>query len=230
MYVLFLSLGFICFIWFVLKICFAKPAVPIDARSEAHERMPSKIGEKEAEDRIIRALNLAMKPFTLKVNAKPKTVSQIEIKDISNSLTYKVLLHEQTCTCEEFQTRIHIPANDIRRWCKHIMQGMHSDDALVHENEWIRAIVKDGYHAPIAARMFERPTTGLFLLTVGKNPDWMNIYARTRKGKELVTNANGEITRFGWNMKDKYWAWGIAPPGARELKKLIYAIGWFNVN
>ena len=183
----------------------------------------------DQEKEILVTLNMAMRPFSLKVNPKPTNMVAIDVLEEKSNIYHRVDLGNQSCTCEEFTRRAELPFNDLRRWCKHIMRAMHMDNALAHENDWIKAIAKDGYHAPIAARLFERQTTGLFLFAVGTNKEWVNIYARTKRSKELVSEASGEITRFGWNMKQKNWAWGIAPPGARELKELIRAIGWIEV-
>ena len=185
---------------------------------------------KTTQKRELTPLELAMKPFSLNVDAKPTYKNHIEYIDHITGEIYQVYLLEQTCTCDEFKLRKGESKNNLRRWCTHIMQSMYSDDALDESNDWIKAIVRDGHHGPLAAWLVNRSSAGPFLLTIGKNTDWINIYPRTKRSNERISDASGEIDRFGWKIREKEWAYGVPPPGSRELRKLVSVITSITIN
>lgn len=213
-----------CLIWWLIRQNSEEIPESTQAKDIFKPLARYEISIKVKQQRRPTPLELSMKEFSLNVEANPTHENNIEFIDYSTGEIYQVYLHEQTCTCEEFKLREGDAKNNLRRWCTHIMQSMYADAALAQANDWIKAIGRDGYHGPLVAWLVDRPTTGPFLLTIGKKTDWINIYARTKKSTERVTDASGEIDRFGWNIQKKEWAYGVPPPGSRELKKIISVI------
>ncbi len=54
----------------------------------------------------------------------------------------------------------------------------------------------------------------------------MNVLARTKQRGERISEASGEIERFGWNVREKRWTYGDGPPGSRELTPRLREIRW----
>jgi len=215
---------FSCFVWWLIRK--NSDGIPELTKTPGISKPLARyeISIKVKQNRGPTPLELSMEEFNLNVEARPTYQDNIEYIDYATGEIYQVYLLDQTCTCDEFKLRKGDAKNNLRRWCTHIMQSMYADDALAQSNDWIKAIGRDGYHGPLAAWLVDRPTTGPFLLTVGKKTDWINVYARTKKSTERVSEASGEIDRFGWNIQQKEWAYGVPPPGSRELKKLISVI------
>jgi hypothetical protein len=175
---------------------------------------------KEADDSsdLIRA----MTPFSLNVTPRPESMRDAVMTDIDGQV--QISVEHQTCTCKKFAERADRSMNNIGRWCRHLVNIMDARRASEHENDWIKAIIADGYDGPLYAFMVDRPTTGKILMTGGTSSEWLNFYAHNQKRGETIAQASGKINRYGWSIERKGWAYGKPPPGARELRKLIESI------
>jgi len=169
----------------------------------------------------------AMTQFSLMVTPRPKSMGDAAMMDVDGQVNVSV--EHQTCTCKKFADRADRPMNNIGRWCRHLVVIMRERGAVDHENEWIKAIIEDGYDGPLYAFMVDRPTTGQILMTGKANSEWLNFYARDKRRNETVAQASGKIKRYGWSLKRKGWAYGNPPPGAREIRALIQSVDRINI-
>jgi len=164
----------------------------------------------------------AMTPFSLNVTPRPESMRDAVMTDAYGQAHISV--EHQTCSCTKFAERADRPMNNVGRWCRHLVKIMNARRAIDHENEWIKAIINDGYDGPLYAFIVDRPTTGKILMTGGTNAEWLNFYAHNQKRGQTIAQASGNINRYGWNIERKGWAYGKPPPGARELRKLIESV------
>jgi hypothetical protein len=164
----------------------------------------------------------AMTPFSLNVTPRPESMRDAVMTDAYGQVHISV--QHQTCSCNKFAERAGRPMNNVGRWCRHLVNIMSARRAMDHENEWIKAIIEDGYDGPLYAFMVDRPTTGKILMTGGANTEWLNFYAHNQKRGQTIAQASGKINRYGWSIERKGWAYGKPPPGARELRRLIESV------
>ncbi|WP_367278628.1 SWIM zinc finger family protein [uncultured Sulfitobacter sp.] len=137
---------------------------------------------------------------------------------------YDVSLSYQTCSCPDFLHRSDFPANSFSRWCKHLMAALSDEGAFKNIGEWHKAIAEAGHGGPFSAFTVTTERSQVFLLTAGRNPDWINVLGRTRRKGEQAHQASGSIREFGWCISERRWSYGEGPPGARELRRLMVQI------
>lgn len=137
---------------------------------------------------------------------------------------YDVSLSHQTCSCPDFLHRRDFPANSFPRWCKHLISALSDAGAFEGIGEWQKAVAQAGNGGPIGAFTVTTEKSQVFLVTAGRNPDWINVYGRTRRKHEQAHQASGPIREFGWCISEQRWSYGEGPPGARELRRLMVQI------
>ena len=62
------------------------------------------------------------------------------------------------------------------------------------------------------------------MLTVRHNLEWINVFAETKRVKKSASEVKGRIKGYGWHIPGKRWSYGEAPPGAREIRKILMQI------
>lgn len=173
---------------------------------------------------VIRRGPMPGKPFALDLSLEgfaPKHVKQTA-RSYKSDREYQVDLIEQTCTCPDFsELRSKARANSMPRLCKHLMMKLHGSGAFKGENEWLRAIADQPYGGPKEAWLVERADSPPALVTRSGDGVWLNVYARSKRKGERISEASGAIKSYGWNTVDRRWAYGEAPPGARELRAIL---------
>ncbi|SDH70635.1 SWIM zinc finger family protein [Propionivibrio dicarboxylicus] len=137
--------------------------------------------------------------------------------------TYEIDLGEITCTCPDFATRSGFPKNHMSRLCKHLMASLDAAKAF-SDDPWKAAIAKNHQGGPVEALMISPSKSQPVLLTVSRNKDWVNVFARKKRRGETMATASGEIDQFGWSVAESRWSYGEAPPGARELRGILKKI------
>ncbi|NKX47767.1 SWIM zinc finger family protein [Rhodobacteraceae bacterium R_SAG8] len=137
---------------------------------------------------------------------------------------YHVSLENQTCSCPNFQNRRNHPKDSFPRWCKHLVTALYHAGAFSDCEVWHKAIAEAGHGGPLGAFFVETDSSQRFLLTAGRNPDWINVLGRTLRKGERSDQATGRIREFGWCISEQRWSYGQGPPGARQLRKLMEQI------
>lgn len=176
------------------------------------------------------SLAASMMPFSLFCDGLVGRSEDTVVPSFSwSGQTYRVSLANQTCTCLDFvELRHDCPPNHFSRWCKHIITVANRMHYFVGCDAWHKAIAKEGAGGPFAAFLIASPSTQEFLATIGSSRDWINIFVRTAFPGQILPNLTGPIKQFGWSIGEKRWSYGIAPRGARDIRKLLVQIEGMN--
>lgn len=145
----------------------------------------------------------------------------INLSSLRSGETYIVDPIEQTCTCPDFKSRQEYPKNYFGRWCKHILRVLNDAEAFRASDFWHRAIASSGFGGPYVAAFIHMNPNPPVMITFGKNTEWVNIFAKTKRTGETIKNPTGHARCFGWSVAERRWSYGDAPPGARELRKFL---------
>lgn len=54
-----------------------------------------------------------------------------------------------------------------------------------------------------------------------KDDPWVEVFARTRKQGEKGGTYTGDYAHYGFSVDKSEWSCGEAPPGAREIRKMM---------
>ena len=54
--------------------------------------------------------------------------------------------------------------------------------------------------------------------------DWIDVYAKARRKGDEPGKYTGAYGRYGFDRSENKWAYGNAPPGAREMRGIIKEI------
>jgi hypothetical protein len=142
---------------------------------------------------------------------------------------YAKNLEAVSCACEEFTKRRHkFAVNDVRRLCLHLLNAYEKAGIWSEQEEIVTALLQSGpigsaawtYHSIYKAQLASG--SDIFFGTQTNRP-WVDVYTRKRKPGEKGGYFTGAYDRFGFNLITKEWAYGYAPPAARETRKLIDA-------
>jgi hypothetical protein len=140
--------------------------------------------------------------------------------------TYAVNLGQLTCSCPDFEKRrASLPANDIRRVCKHIGRALEDADALSHYDEIAQAFIRPKKasgdrsvgHGVNAAR-FVRLQDGADELALSFSLDnaWVDVV--TRRGTKSRIK---KYKRYSYNVDERRWSYGSAPFSDGEIRHAI---------
>ena len=164
-------------------------------------------------------------PFALECDDIHPVSGDCRIASFSDpEVFYVVSLSDQTCSCPDFLHRSDFPENSFSRWCKHLVAALSDAGAFENISQWHKGITEAGHGGPIGAFTVTTEKSQVFLLTAGRNPDWINVLGRTRRKGEQAHQASGPIREFGWCISERRWSYGEGPPGARELRRLMVQI------
>lgn len=155
--------------------------------------------------------------------------TEFKVASQSSSGAYLVSLATQTCTCADFlSARTAAPKNHMSRCCKHLLTKLLELGVFDGADKWIVAICKSGRGGPQAAWVVERESSPEVAISLSQSKEWINVYAHSLRKKERIANASGPIKEYGWSIPEQRWSYGDAPPGARELRKLLAEIEGIN--
>lgn len=170
-------------------------------------------------------IELATSQFSLAwaIPAHIKGVVEFPESSTSRVVVYADL-GAQTCTCAAFVSRSNAPKDQFGRWCRHLVQGLADAGAFSGASEWHQAMATRGFEGPIGALLVRRATAPDVVLAKGDHPHWISIYARSQRSGERISEASGPVARYGWHLLEHRWAWGQAPPGARELRRMLKVV------
>jgi len=136
---------------------------------------------------------------------------------------YQLDLEQAQCSCKGWQLRKHYPIGDSRRLCRHLVNAYRMRELIKGNDEWAEAIIENGEGVPLTAWRVKLNTAPEALITQGDSEEWLNVFAHIMKTGEKIAEASGPISRFGWSIVEKRWAYGVSIPGARELNKILRA-------
>ena len=158
----------------------------------------------------------------------PELIKITGVKRVSSfssaGVKYMVSFDDQTCTCPDFDQRGHCAVNNFSRWCKHLVNELNDARAFEKANLWQQAFANDGNGGPVAAYWLRPPKIEPIVLTVGHNLEWINAFVATKRVKKSASDDVGRIKCYGWHIPGKRWSYGEAPPGAREIRKVLMQI------
>jgi hypothetical protein len=179
-----------------------------------------------------RASALVSAASTMELTFSPPDFSDVQpirMKSMSRNVEYQVAISEQKCTCPDFAPGREVaPRNHLSRCCKHLLRELKNHGAFEASSKWIGAIAAAGHGGPSAAWIVHLEKSQSVAIVTGSNKEWINVFAHSVRSGEKIANASGPIKEFGWNVLQQRWSYGEAPPGARELRKLLVEIEAIN--
>jgi hypothetical protein len=169
-----------------------------------------------------RAGTLSWQPLDLTVRIIPNRQRQVQIPSFGDEgVSYSVDLVDQSCTCEGWSSRREMPTDNTARWCRHIRKAVVGSNLLATDDEWVRAIVHEGFEGPHRAWKIHLSTAGPVVLAVTYGNLWIDVFARSKLRGERIDQASGPIARYGWHLSGTRWSYGSGPPGSGELRRLL---------
>ena len=157
-------------------------------------------------------------------NVRAVSGNMILSSDYTEGAEYYVNCSGQTCTCENFRKRSHMPINDWRRWCKHLVRALHMSEALDELSDNYATILSLCAGGPTAAYALEAQGMPCVLLLVSESDEWLNVLARQKKANESAFAALGEYRRYGWSIHQKRWSHVQGPPGQSRINHFLKSI------
>jgi hypothetical protein len=129
---------------------------------------------------------------------------------------YEVDLMGPSCTCADWRAwRSHLPVGDLTRCCKHVL---HVYAKLVGRNNadgWLMAFIENGW-PPHPGAEWHVATIGAdrVLFCTASAKGWANIFA----------NDGESYARFGYNVNEHRWAYGLPPVGGEQIAATIHSV------
>lgn len=144
-------------------------------------------------------------------NAKFSVPSQSE-----PSRFYEVDLNGPSCTCPDWRTwRSNLPVGDLTRCCKHILSVYVRLVRPAETDNWLLAFIANAWPAD--------PGTGWHLMTI-ESGKVLFCSASARGWSNVFAIADGGYARFGYNVKEKRWAYGVEPPFGDAIAAAITSL------
>lgn len=179
---------------------------PAEKKPEKEVKSQPKVIQKSESCRATLLVNIKKIPFDLCVRNLDDSIDIIKVQG-SGREPYLVKLSELSCTCGDFiEMRSALPANDIRRVCKH--QGgviASSRQSYNVETDKIFGVMLRNlggksfqrYSSAIEVS-FNEPIDGpeVFYLFKEEGRDWVDV---------LILNGDS-LGKYGFNIKKKQWA------------------------
>jgi hypothetical protein len=144
-------------------------------------------------------------------NAKFSVPSQSE-----PSRFYEVDLNGPSCTCPDWCTwRSNLPVGDLTRCCKHILSVYARLVRPAKTDNWLLAFIANAWPA--------HPGTSWHLMTV-ESGKVLFCSASARGWSNVFAMADGSYTRFGYNVEEERWAYGVEPLFANAIAAAITSL------
>lgn len=126
---------------------------------------------------------------------------------------YEVDLSGPSCTCPDWRTwRSRLPVGDLTRCCKHVLHVYAKLARRGKTDGWLIAFIDNGWPAHPGAK-WQLLTVGSdkVLFCTASDKGWANVFAKEAR----------EYCRFGFNVDEGRWAYGIEPPSAATIAAAI---------
>ena len=166
----------------------------------------------------------------LSIDEPPKQLDWKFRTDGTGKSYFNVNLTDITCTCESFTTRrSRFASNDIRRFCGHIIRGYEKSGAWPEPEGIVATLLASG---PPEGGCWAYDDIARTELSSGEyvyfgtkqDREWIDVYARGRRKSDVRGKYTGNYGKFGFNIIEKKWSFGSAPPGAGEIRAILAAI------
>ena len=133
-----------------------------------------------------------------------ESLRAIKIKSSDGIQYYTVNLLEYTCTCPAFE-KDHAQAlpQEFGRMCKHICFALEHEKLTSFLPPIAQAMVNER-HGICAGKTAYDLNGNLIYVTRSNSAGWLNVFALPRKNSK-------KYSRFGYNINEARWAYGIAP-------------------
>ena len=135
--------------------------------------------------------------------------------------SYELDLFSQSCSCPKFASQKHFRKNDVRRWCKHLIEAMDQHGAFAKLDERYYVPIMNALGGISEIYQYQHPEMKAVYFVVGHNEDWLNVIIRRTKQGEKAAQASGHYKRYGWSYSQKRWSYGDAPKGASNLRRTL---------
>lgn len=131
----------------------------------------------------------------------------------TKGMCYEVNLNHPSCSCPDWQSaRSRNPPGHLSRCCKHILGVYAILTPKAGWPGWLGAFVLSGFPPhPQQEWLLVRSLKGYALASTAGGSGWANVFAL----------ADGEYQRFGFNVFECRWSYGISPPNADQIVKAI---------
>ena len=126
---------------------------------------------------------------------------------------YEVDLNGPSCTCQDWRTwRCGLPLGDLTRCCKHVLHVYATLARRRQTDDWLLAFIDNGWPAnPGAEWHLMTIGAGKVLFCTASENGWANVFAK-----------DGSLyARFGYNVKEDRWAYGVHPAAANAIARAI---------
>jgi hypothetical protein len=160
----------------------------------------------DAVAQIVHAIDLSQPrmpaiPFVLQVKSHT-----------DKSVFYDVDLSGPTCTCPDWRSnRCALPQAHLSRCCKHVFDAFGRLEPESGWPGWLGAFLDLSWTPhPLQEWMVLRIGRGFVLASTAPN-GWANVYA----------DEGGSYDRFGYNVFEDRWSYGIQPVGSDRIRRAI---------
>ena len=184
------------------------------------KQLASKIGliEKKVfeifnKERIAESIE-AFSPYDCILPSIPTTVLIKSDSDPNES--YSVNLSDSSCSCPDwYGSRRNFPPNSLNRSCKHIAYALNKVNKNSEYPEWLQCLINECHHSekglsPKVKWAMVLVKNNLVLVSSGTG-DWINVY----------THHDGSFSKFGYNIKEQRWSYGMRPYYSATIKTAL---------
>lgn len=166
-----------------------------------------------ADERMSQYISAAAMNFDLASAQLPSIPVVLQVKSHSEKgLKYQVDLSEPSCTCPDWMGgRSRIPVGHLTRCCKHVLDAYSQIEPESGWPGWLGAFFSSGWPAHPHQNWFVIESRGGFALISSAGKGWANVFVEV----------DGSYDRFGYNVEERRWSYGVAPPGCRRIAKIL---------
>lgn len=127
---------------------------------------------------------------------------------------YDIGLSGPTCSCPDWRTRrSRHPVRHLTRCCKHVLAAFSQAAPNGGWPLWLGAFFENAVPPHVDQEWFLGEVKGKPVLMSSAPKDWSNVFAPKGGGYE----------RFGYNVLERRWAYGIAPYNSKVIAGMIHA-------
>jgi hypothetical protein len=154
--------------------------------------------------------------FDLRSAQLPSIPLLLQVKSHSEKgLKYQVNLSQPSCSCPDWVgSRKQVPTGHLTRCCKHVLDAYQQIEPALGWPGWLGAFFSLGWPPHPHQRWFVLESGNSFALVSSAAKQWANVFVEV----------DGSYDRFGYNVEESRWSYGVAPPGCRKIAKAILAI------
>lgn len=138
------------------------------------------------------------------------------------SVIYDVDLNGPACTCPDWTSlRSNLPPGHLTRCCKHVFSAYEQIAPDCGWPGWLGALFDSGWPPHPQQKWFVLPIDGAWVLASMAPKGWANVFAPT--GGKPDARFGVEYERFGYNVAEDRWAYGIEPRGSDRIARAVLA-------